>query len=101
MADKALEIATKHIQRMNPSHWDGQGEPPEDFDTMICTYSIDDDNELDISFEKDPEMGGWCHLCELRDKSTEELIDIMSGYTVGSQEAIADTIEELCGGLLK
>lgn len=99
MSKRAFEIANEHLQKANPSLWDGQGEAPADFDSRIATYPIDDEAELDISLERDEE-DGWLHLCELRDRATEEMLDIMHGYGIDSPQNLADTIEDICAGRL-
>lgn len=99
IGDKGMAIAQEHIKKMNPSSWDGTGNQPVNFNPIICTYSIDDVSELDISFEKD-EQDGWIHLCELRDKESEEIIDILSGYGIDSFQNLADTINDICKGRL-
>lgn len=100
MDDKAIAIAKEHLRRMNPSLWDGTGDRPESFDPIILTHPVDDENELDISFEED-RPGQWIHLCELRDRESEELMEIMSGNGINSEEALAETIRAICGTLLE
>ena len=51
MNERAVEIALKHIQKANPSLWNGSSKRPKDFDSRIITYPIDEDTELDVSFE--------------------------------------------------
>lgn len=99
MSKRAIEIAEKHLQKANPSLWDGQNEAPADFDSRIATYPIDNEIELDISFEYDEE-DGWLHLCELRDFTSEEILSIMHGYGINSPQNLADTIEDICAGRL-
>lgn len=98
MNNRALEIAQTHIRRMNPSLWNGTGKRPENFDSRIITYPIDTDIELDISFEQDDD--GWVHLCEVRDKDSGELLEVMHGYGIDSPQNLADTIEDICHGKL-
>ena len=99
MNERAVEIAQKHIQQANPSLWNGSSERPKDFDSRIFTYSVDGGTELDISFEYEKE-DGWLHLCELRDRHTGELLNIMHGYGIDSPQTLADTIEDICEGRL-
>lgn len=91
----ATSIAKTHLQNTNPSLWNGEGERPSDFNQSICTYPIDDYFDLDISFEKD-ETDGWLHLCELREKESEELCCILSGYGIDSLQNLVDTIMDIC-----
>lgn len=100
MGKQAIEIAKKHIQRTNPSLWNGKDKRPADVDSRIVTYPINRDVELDISFEYE-EGDGWLHLCELRDRKTEELVNIMHGYGINSPQNLADTIDDICGGRLE
>ena len=95
MSNKGMTIAQEHLKKMNPSLWDGTGKQPKDFNPIICTYSIDNDSELDISFEKD-DQDGWIHLCELRNKESEELLDVLSGYGINTEQNLADTINDIC-----
>lgn len=95
MKETALNIATKHLLKTNPDNWNGEGDRPESFKSTIATYPVNDDTELDISFEYDKE-DGWYHLCELRDKESEELLAILSGYGVDSPQNLADTISDIC-----
>lgn len=90
------KTAEQHIQKMNPSMWDGKGRKPKTFDTRIVTYSIDDDTELDISFELDEEE--WTHYVELRDRKTEALLNCLHGYGIDSIQNLADTIADICKG---
>ena len=98
-ADKAMGIATAHLRKMNPSSWSGSGSQPDGFNPVICTYQINNDTELDVSFEKDPK-DGWYHLCELRDRQSGELLEILSGYGIDSLQNLADTISDICKELL-
>lgn len=99
MNERAVEIALKHIQKANPSLWNGSSERPKDFDSRILTYPIDEDTELDISFEYE-KKDGWLHLCELRHRHTGELLNIMHGYGIDSPQNLTDTIEDICDGRL-
>lgn len=99
MSDRAMEIAQEHLHLMNPTMWDGQGERPAAFNPIINTYSIDEDTELDISFEKDDDEG-WMHLCELRAKVSEDLLEVLSGYGIDSPQNLADTVSDICKGYL-
>lgn len=97
--NRAAAMAKKHLSRMNPSLWDGMGEQPKDFNPIIATYPIDGLCELDISFEQE-DSGEWCHLCELRDKGSEELLAALHGYGIDSPQNLADTIADVCQGML-
>lgn len=100
MSNQAMEIAETHPQKANPSLWDGiTNKRPTNFESHIITYPIDQDTELDISFEYE-ENDGWLHFCELRDKHSRELLDFLHGYGVDSPQNLADTIEDICFGRL-
>ena len=100
MDNQAMSIAQAHIQKMNPSLWDGTGNRSAEFDSRIVTYHIDRDTELDISFERENE-DGWLHLCELRDKHTGELLEMLHGYGIDSPLNLEETIAEICEGRLE
>lgn len=89
----SIDIANMHLHKANPSMWDGTGTRPSDFNQRIGTYNVDSNMEVDVSFEQ--ENGVWLHYCELRDKETEELLDVVHGYGVNSPQNIADSIEYL------
>ena len=99
MNERAIKIAQEHIQRTNPSLWNGLSERPIDFDSHIITYPIDEDTDMDISFEYEKE-DGWLHLCELRCRHTGELLNIVHGYGIDSPQNLTDTIEDICEGRL-
>ena len=91
--DLALEIAEKHLNRMNPDMQSREGDAPSSFNERICTYEISSDYaELDISFYYDEDEQIWCHYCGLRDKETEELLQPISGYGIDSPMNLADSI---------
>lgn len=37
---RALEIAEIHLQKMNPTRWDGTGARPSGFDALSAAHSI-------------------------------------------------------------
>lgn len=95
---QAEKIAENFIKEMNPNMWNGVGEKPSSFDTRIATYNINsrNNNELGISFELEEnpdtlEME-WTHYCELRDKSSRELVECLHGYGIDSIHNLTDTI---------
>ncbi len=94
MRKKALEIAEEHFRRVNPSLWDGVGEPPADFDNHQITYSVNRYTELDVSFERDSDS--WRHCCKLRDTLTDRILAIQYGPGIHSPQELADTILEIC-----
>lgn len=100
MSIRAMEIAQTHLHKANPSLWDGiTNMRPANFECRVITYPIDQDTELDISFEYE-KNDGWLHFCELRDKHSGELLDFLHGYGVDSPQNLADTIEDICFGRL-
>ena len=102
MSKLAFEIAKDHLEKANPSLWDGQGKRPDDFDIRIGTYPLDENTEVDVSFEYD-ESGnelGWMHLCELRDRGDGGLLNIVSDTGINSIQSIAASIDAVyCGNL--
>ena len=86
-----LTIANAHIQKANPSLWDGKGEMPEDFDARIITYQITQYAELDISFAQD-KNGDRGYVYELREPVTHELVDTTYGYIINDPYTMATTI---------
>lgn len=96
MTDKnALTMATTHLKKCNPSNWDGLGKKPNSFDQRVCTYYVDSENELDISFEYE-DGEGWIHVCELRETKSQYLLGILSGYGINSIYNLKDTIIDIC-----
>lgn len=99
---KAEQIAEEFISEMNPDNWDGTGVQPASLDLRIVTYDTgsSNNNELDISFEleQNPDTGikEWTHYCELRDKDSGDLLEIMHGYGINSVPNLADTIMDIC-----
>lgn len=94
----ASEIAAEHFSRVNPSMWDGVGEPPADFNNHRITYSINRCTELDVSFERD-RTGNWKHCCKLRNTLTDNLLAVRYGPGISSPQKLTDTILEICKGI--
>lgn len=95
MYQEALEIVEEHFRRVNPSMWDGIGEPPADFVNHRITYSLNKFTELDVSFERD-NAGGWRHCCKLRDTLTNTVVAIQYGPSINSPQQLVDAILEIC-----
>lgn len=97
----AREIARDFLFKMNPSGWNGIGDKPNDLDTRIITYKIDDDVELDLSIEniafEDDEDPEWTTCCELRWCDDGELLEIFSSDSICDEREIAFTIVDCCG----
>ena len=91
----ALEIVEEHFRRVNPSLWDGVGDPPANFINHRITYSVNRYTELDVSFEQD-NTGGWRHCCKLRDTLTNSIVAIKYGPGINSPQKLMDTILEVC-----
>jgi hypothetical protein len=95
--EKAIDIAKDFLKTMNPENWNGVGDKPESFNTLIKTYDISSDTvELDISFDYCKEDKQWLHYCELRNKQDSELIIPLHGYGVDSVQNLTDTIFDIC-----
>ena len=97
----AREIARDFLSKMNPSGWNGIGDKPNDLDTRIITYKIDNDVELDLSIEniafEDDEDHEWTTCCELRWCDDGELLEIFSSDSICDEREIAFTIVDCCG----
>lgn len=93
-SNRAMEIAEEHLRQMNPSLWNGEGNPPEDFDSRIASYNVGELEVLDVSFENID--GKWMHYCELRDCESEDLLEDAHGDGVNSIQNLADTIAKIC-----
>lgn len=93
MHKKPLEIAEEHFRRVNPSMWDGTGEPPADFVNHQITYSLSRYTELDVCFKRDND--GWRHCCKLRDTPTNTILAIQYGPGINSPQRLVNTIVEI------
>jgi hypothetical protein len=92
----AEQIAKDFLTTMNPTSWDGNGTSPKEFDKRIKTYDFGSPFVvLDISFEYD-DNEGWYHLCEIVDKGTAEMYEMLSGYGIDSYLNLTDTILDIC-----
>lgn len=95
----AYAIASEFIKEMNPDNWDGIGERPDTFNLKIKTFDIGIDGIiLDISFDYDVEDREWTHYCEVRDKSSGELMTPMHGYGVNDIQNLTTTILDVTTG---
>lgn len=92
---KAYGIAQDFMNDMNPSMWDGNGDIPSTFDNRCCEYDLSPDILLDISFWYDKE-DGWYHGCELVDRASNEMIEILTGYGIDSIPNLTNTIMDIC-----
>ena len=96
----AENIAKNFISKMNPTWWNGEGYPPEQFNSCICTYDFGSPwVELDISFDYVQNECGdleWEHYCEIVDKDNAELCVPLHGYGINSYLNLADTILDIC-----
>lgn len=95
--EKAAEIARDFIAKANPTNWNGIGEEPAGFNQKVHTYGIDsvNGNVLDLSLEFD-EQDGWCHCCELVDKQSDCMIEMLHGYGIDSLQNLTDSILDIC-----
>ena len=97
--EKAEAIAKEFLRQNNPDIWDGTGEKPESFITTIWEYELNEYDFLDISMEYSVEDKCWIHRCEIVDKKSDTMTEILSGYGIDSYLNLADTIEDICQGL--
>ena len=93
--DKAFKIAQEFMNDMNPIMWDGNGDVPSTFDDRCLGYDLSPDMRLDISFLYDNE-DGWYHCCELVDRISNEMIEILTGYGIDSIPNLTNTIMDIC-----
>ena len=91
---KAYEIAQDFMNDMNPSMWDGNGITPSTFDDRIWEYDLSPYMSLDISFQIDEY--GWCHCCEIVDRASNDMIEILTKYGIDSVLDITDSIMDIC-----
>ena len=103
--EKAHQIATQFMERMNPEMWDGEGEQPSSFNERKYEERIADNIWIEITF-----VGykyGWEE--EWRYETFVELVadsgQSYGRYTsiseVNNVEGIADMIEYLCETYIK
>lgn len=71
----AMTVAQIYFEKANPDKWDGKHEKPANVDSRICTFSVNEETELDLSLDFSKEENLWYILCELRDKETEDGFD--------------------------
>lgn len=100
MMMKPIEIANAFIHEMNPSHWDGTGKTPSDFDCGELTFQTDNPNvfiviKFGLYFDDYGYDREWGHSCILVDGKQDVTIDCYHGYGIDSPQNIADTIEFL------
>ena len=95
-----IEIANAFIHEMNPSHWNGIGEVPSDFDRSELSFQTDKPNvfitlSYSLFFDDYGYDGEWGHSCYLVNGKEDTTIDCVHGYGIDSPQNIADTIEYL------
>lgn len=91
----AYEITKTHLNKKNPTNWDGNGESPPTFDPSAKTYVMSANQKLIIRFEYNVEDQAWEHVCELRNDRTHA-VTLLHGYGINSPENLTDTIEYIC-----
>ena len=93
--EKAIEIAKEFLTTMNPDCWDGDGDKPSTFVELLWECDLSENYRLDISFQFD-ETDGWLHCCEIVDKESDTMLEMLSGYGIDSVQNLTDTILDLC-----
>ena len=95
---KAYDIANSFLTEMNPDLWNGKGEKPSSFVELIWECDLNEYDNLDISMEYSEEDKCWIHYCEIVDKQSDMMTEVLSGYGIDSVENLTDTIFDLCRG---
>lgn len=95
--EKANIIANDFFKDMNYDFWNGNGKKPTSFDERIWEYELSEYDWLDISMycNEDDE---WVHCCEIVDKSSDTMTEMLTGYGIDSILNLVDTILDLCKG---
>lgn len=95
--EKANAIANDFFKDMNPDFWNGNGKKPTSFDERIWEYELSEYDWLDISMycNEDDE---WVHCCEIVDKSSDTMTEMLTGCRIDSILNLVDTILDLCRG---
>lgn len=95
--EKANIIANDFFKDMNHDFWNGNGKKPTSFDERIWEYELSEYDWLDISMycNEDDE---WVHCCEIVDKSSDTMTEMLTGYGIDSILNLVDTILDLCKG---
>lgn len=96
--ETAEKIAKDFLNQMNPEMWDGNGEKPESVNTKILEYDLCEYDLLDISIEYNNEDKTLEHCCEIVDKKSDLMIEVLHGYGIDSYLNLSDTIEDICQG---
>ena len=95
--EKANIIANDFFKYLNHDFWNGNGKKPTSFDERIWEYELSEYDWLDISMycNEDDE---WVHCCEIVDKSSDTMTEMLTGYGIDSILNLVDTILDLCKG---
>lgn len=94
--EKASMIANDFFKDMNPAFWNGQGDKPLTFDERIWECELSEYDDLDISFYYDDIEAEWVHCCEIVDKQSNEMTEMLTGYGIDSMLNLIDTIMDIC-----
>ena len=92
----AEQIANDFFKDMNPTFWNGQGDKPSTFDERIWECELSEYDDLNISLYYDDIEEEWVHCCEIVDKQSNEMIEILTGYGIDSYLNLVDTILDIC-----
>ncbi|WP_368221758.1 hypothetical protein [Blautia wexlerae] len=96
--DVATRIAESFIKEHNPGLWNGIGNKPTGFSTLIEVYKIFKEKiYMTIQFEIDADEGGnWAHIVKLYNSENDQMIDGYFGYGIDSVQNLTDTILDIC-----
>lgn len=94
--EKAEVIANDFFKDMNPTFWSGIGEKPFTFNELIWEYELTEYDDLNISIYYDDIDKEWVHCCEIVDKKSDTMTEMLTGYGIDSILNLIDTIMDIC-----
>lgn len=92
--EKASMIANDFFKQMNPTFWNGEGNKPDTFDERIWESELSEYDDLNICLYDDGT--DWVHCCEIVDKQSDTMTEMLTGYGIDSALNLVDTIMDLC-----
>ena len=104
--EKALDIATRFMDKMNPERWDGVGDPPSSFnESESFLWRITDNIVAEFYFQGDnygyDEHWGYGTVVELLDNNMNECGHYTCGDVTDSVEDAASMLMWLCDTYIK
>lgn len=92
--EKASMIVNDFFKQMNPTFWNGEGNKPDTFDERIWEYELSEYDDLNICLYYDGT--DWVHCCEIVDRQSDTMTEMLTGYGIDSALNLVDTIMDLC-----